>query len=328
MTDVRIDEASVGDAAAIWDVISTAFAARPHLDPSTTALSETAETVEAALRAHGGLWCQIDGIPAGALLFAAAASDRALALRRVCVLPCFQSRGVASALVGMAEEVAAARGFDELALQVRSELPEAVTFWTRRGYVETARHGQRLTLDKALPVEVGAATAEETRALGRQLAGLTRAGDVLILTGELGAGKTTLTQGIALGLQVRGAATSPTFVIARVHPSLTAGPALLHVDAYRLGDSLELDELDLDASLDESVTVIEWGEGIAESLSQDRLVVELIRSRGTETAPGSVEADARTIKITPVGGRWIGAGLRSAICLGVRASGMGHAAAP
>ena len=94
---------------------------------------------------------------------------------------------------------------------------------------------------------------------------------MLVLTGDLGAGKTTLTQAIAEGLGVRGPITSPTFVIARVHPSLVGGPALVHVDAYRLGSAIELDDLDLDADLDASVTIVEWGAGLAEQLSETRL---------------------------------------------------------
>jgi tRNA threonylcarbamoyladenosine biosynthesis protein TsaE len=92
-----------------------------------------------------------------------------------------------------------------------------------------------------------------------------------VLTGSLGAGKTTFTQGLGAGLGVRGAITSPTFVIARVHPSEIGGPALVHVDAYRIGGIDELDDLDLDTSLDQAVTVVEWGEGLAEGLSDSRL---------------------------------------------------------
>src|SRR6476469_3575413 len=113
--------------------------------------------------------------------------------------------------------------------------------------------------------------------LGRRLAKLLRAGDLVMLSGELGAGKTTLARGLGAGLGVRGDVTSPTFVIARVHPSLTGGPALVHVDAYRLGDLAEVDDLDLDASLAESVTVVEWGGGKVEGLSADRLEVEIHR---------------------------------------------------
>lgn len=139
--------------------------------------------------------------------------------------------------------------------------------------------------------------AEDTRALGRRLGSLVRAGDLLVLTGDLGAGKTTLTQGLAEGLGVRGPITSPTFVIARVHPSLAAGPALVHVDAYRLGDGAELDDLDLDESLAESVTVVEWGAGLAEQLAEDRLELTLVGS-----SDGAQEG--RTARLRPVGRRW------------------------
>ena len=104
--------------------------------------------------------------------------------------------------------------------------------------------------------EIQVPTAEHMRGLGRRLAALLRAGDLVVLTGPLGAGKTTLVQGIGQGLGVRGPVTSPTFVIARVHPSLGHGPALVHADAYRLGGVLELDDLDLDTDLASSVTVV------------------------------------------------------------------------
>ena len=137
-------------------------------------------------------------------------------------------------------------------------------------------------------------SVEETQAFGRHLGSLLRPGDVIVLTGDLGAGKTTLTQGIAEGLGVRGPITSPTFVIARVHPSLVGGPALVHVDAYRLGSAIELDDLDLDADLDESVTIIEWGAGLAEQLSAERLEITLSGD------------DVRTARIVGVGTRWDG----------------------
>ncbi|MBC9822026.1 tRNA (adenosine(37)-N6)-threonylcarbamoyltransferase complex ATPase subunit type 1 TsaE [Terrabacter sp. MAHUQ-38] len=137
-------------------------------------------------------------------------------------------------------------------------------------------------------------TRDDTQDFGRRLGALLRGGDVLVLTGDLGAGKTTLTQGIAEGLGVRGPITSPTFVIARVHPSLVGGPDLVHVDAYRLGSALELDDLDLDADLDASVTVVEWGAGLAEQLSEDRLEL---------TITGD---DVRTARLVGVGDRWAG----------------------
>ncbi|GAA5166235.1 tRNA (adenosine(37)-N6)-threonylcarbamoyltransferase complex ATPase subunit type 1 TsaE [Ornithinimicrobium tianjinense] len=142
-------------------------------------------------------------------------------------------------------------------------------------------------------------TSADTQALGERLGRLLRAGDLVVLTGDLGAGKTTLTQGLAAGLGVRGPITSPTFVIARVHPSLVGGPALVHVDAYRLGGEAELDDLDLDTSLEESVTVVEWGHGLAEHLADEMLEVELQRS-------GSEDGDqqSRSVSLRGVGDRW------------------------
>ena len=139
---------------------------------------------------------------------------------------------------------------------------------------------------------------DSMHALGSSIAGVLRAGDVLVLSGPLGAGKTTLTQGIGRGLNVRGDITSPTFVIARVHPSTINGPALVHVDAYRLGSFIEVDDLDLDASLDESVTVVEWGEGKVEGLADDRLHVMIQRQVGDD------EDDTRRVELVGVGSRW------------------------
>src|ERR1700704_6322078 len=105
-------------------------------------------------------------------------------------------------------------------------------------------------------VRITVRAPERMHELGRRLAGLLTPGDLVLLSGELGAGKTTLTRGLGEGLGGRGAVTSPTFVIARVHPSLVGGPALVHVDAYRLGGGLdEMEDLDLDVSLPESVVV-------------------------------------------------------------------------
>ncbi|HEV7628523.1 MAG TPA: tRNA (adenosine(37)-N6)-threonylcarbamoyltransferase complex ATPase subunit type 1 TsaE [Streptomyces sp.] len=159
-------------------------------------------------------------------------------------------------------------------------------------------------------------TPEEMRELGHRIAALLRPGDLVLLTGELGAGKTTLARGLGAGLGVRGSVTSPTFVIARVHPSLGDGPALVHVDAYRLGGrGLEgMDDLDLEVSLPESVVVVEWGEGRVEELSEDRLHVVIERSVGAEAGgtadeeepdAGDVD-DVRTVTLTGVGGRWLG----------------------
>ncbi|MGB2568561.1 tRNA (adenosine(37)-N6)-threonylcarbamoyltransferase complex ATPase subunit type 1 TsaE [Micromonospora citrea] len=150
-------------------------------------------------------------------------------------------------------------------------------------------------------VTVTLSTVEETHAFGRRLADLLRAGDLLLLTGPLGAGKTALTQGIGAGLGVLGDITSPTFVIARVHrpdPARRRGVALVHADAYRLGGAAdpraEIDDLDLDASVDDSVTVVEWGEGLVEQLVDAHLRVRIDRR----------EDDTRVVGLEPVGGDW------------------------
>ncbi len=135
-------------------------------------------------------------------------------------------------------------------------------------------------------------TAADTRAFGRQLAAVLRAGDLVILIGPLGAGKTALTQGIGAGLGVNGTVVSPTFVIARSH----RGPLpLVHVDAYRLGSLDEVDDLDLDVSMDDSVTVVEWGAGLVEQLSEARLEIRLDRQEDSEV---------RAVTLVAHGGDW------------------------
>ncbi|MFD3652664.1 tRNA (adenosine(37)-N6)-threonylcarbamoyltransferase complex ATPase subunit type 1 TsaE [Streptomyces sp. 24-1644] len=151
---------------------------------------------------------------------------------------------------------------------------------------------------------VAVESPEQMQDLGRRIAGVLAPGDLVMLSGELGAGKTTLTRGLGAGLGVRGAVTSPTFVIARVHPSLAGGPALVHVDAYRLGGGLdEMEDLDLDVSLPDSVVVVEWGDGKVEELSEDRLRVVIDR------AVGDTDDERRTVTLVGIGPRW--AGLRA-----------------
>ena len=120
-------------------------------------------------------------------------------------------------------------------------------------------------------------TADRMRDLAAGLATACRAGDLIVLLGDLGAGKTTFVQGLGRGLGVSEAVTSPTFVISRVHKA-AGGVDLVHVDAYRLGRAVDLDDLDLDATLADCVTVVEWGEGKVEHLSPDRLTVRIDRS--------------------------------------------------
>ena len=142
--------------------------------------------------------------------------------------------------------------------------------------MSTAPH----TPETAPGITVATCDADETRALGARLARLLRAGDLVMLSGGLGAGKTTLAQGIGAALEVRGRVSSPTFIIARVHPALAGGPDLIHADAYRITDLNDLETLDLDSSLDEAVTVVEWGEGKTEAMSEERLAIEVRRASG------------------------------------------------
>ncbi|MCQ9164641.1 tRNA (adenosine(37)-N6)-threonylcarbamoyltransferase complex ATPase subunit type 1 TsaE [Arthrobacter sp. STN4] len=178
--------------------------------------------------------------------------------------------------------------------------------------------------------EFATATAGETQRLAENLAGLLRAGDLVILSGGLGAGKTTFTQGLGRSLGVREGIISPTFVLVRIHPNLAdgprpGGPDLVHVDAYRLGSEAEIDDIDLENTMDSAVTVVEWGAGRVEHLSANRLEIELGRSTGGRytgsgtpgeasggdgVAPGAFEADdadePRTVRLNAVGPRWDG----------------------
>jgi tRNA threonylcarbamoyladenosine biosynthesis protein TsaE len=149
-------------------------------------------------------------------------------------------------------------------------------------------------------------TVQDTQAFGSRLGRLLRAGDVVVLSGPLGAGKTALVQGIGAGMGVTGRIASPTFVLARVHPAEQVGrPALVHVDAYRLGSLAEIDDLDLDVDVQTSVTVVEWGAGLAERLADSWLRVDVVRA---------ADSEERTATLTAAGGDWhtrlAGLGLR------------------
>ncbi|MFG2313699.1 MULTISPECIES: tRNA (adenosine(37)-N6)-threonylcarbamoyltransferase complex ATPase subunit type 1 TsaE [Streptomyces] len=169
-----------------------------------------------------------------------------------------------------------------------------------RGPAESSGHSSGPAAEgPSSGVEITVTSPEQMRELGRRLARLLRAGDLVMLSGELGAGKTTLTRGLGEGLDVRGAVTSPTFVIARVHPPLGDGPPLVHVDAYRLSGGLdEMEDLDLDVSLSDSVIVVEWGEGKVEELTEDRLRVRIDRAVGDTTD------EVRHVTVTGLGERW------------------------
>ena len=142
------------------------------------------------------------------------------------------------------------------------------------------------------------------RRLGRRIGGRLRAGDLVVLTGPLGAGKTTLTAGIGEALHVRGPITSPTFVLARTHPAPGGGPDLVHVDAYRLGSAAELDDLDLDFA--GSVVVVEWGAGLLDGIGDSLLEVRIERPPARPTDTDDEEAEPRRVTLLASGPRWAG----------------------
>lgn len=283
---ITVRRVGAESAAAVHGVVMEAFGARPPLDPPADALLETEKSLATALAMQGGLLAYDEGRPVGALLLAQV--GRVLFLRRFGVLPSAQGRGVATALINAAVEAGHDLGAFSLRVLAREELPRTIEFWERNGF--SRRIGPEspyLELEYPLVTTYDVPDAPTMRELGQHLAGRLQAGDLVVLSGELGAGKTTFTQGVGAGLGVRGGITSPTFVISRVHPSLGDGPALVHVDAYRLASFDELDDLDLDTSLEDAVTVVEWGTGIAEQLAESRLDVRIERAIGLSDTDSS-----------------------------------------
>ncbi|MGF9755310.1 tRNA (adenosine(37)-N6)-threonylcarbamoyltransferase complex ATPase subunit type 1 TsaE [Microvirga sp. 0TCS3.31] len=281
-------------AADVLAVVQEAFGARPALDPPADALGEDIDSVKRLLARRGGLLAVLDDRPVGCVVLDP--DPDGLVLRRFGVAPAAQGRGVASALVDAAVE--AATGRSAVRVVAREELPGTVAFWEAHDFVVTGGSSPYVELARWLGTTFDAPDAETMRELGVRVGAGLVAGDLVVLTGELGAGKTTFTQGLGEGLGVRGGVTSPTFVIARVHPALADGPDLVHVDAYRLGGLEELDDLDLDTSLDSAVTVVEWGAGLAEGLADSRLEVVIERTVGD--APVGDELDPRRVSL-----RWI-----------------------
>lgn len=291
--NVTIRLAQAADAPAMLAVSRAAFAARRPADPPPAALGDTLADYERSLEAGWGVVAESEGRIVGSLLIAP--DGDLVTLRRVSVRPEAAGNGVARDMVGGAAFLAADAGFARIELACRPEFPELAAWWREHGFEHLRDDAGLLILGRDLPVALDIPTADDMRALGRRIAALLKPGDVIIATGDLGAGKTTLTQGLGEGLGVEGPVTSPTFVISRIHRSSSDGPDLVHVDAYRMGGVGELADIDLDATLSTSVTLVEWGEGIAEWLSEDRL--EIIIDRG----------DVRHVTITGVGPRWAGA---------------------
>lgn len=272
------------DAPALVEVIHAAFGARRAAGPPPAGLSETESSVARALQDGFGIIARLDGRPAGAVLVGIgidASTDLPAAVatwHRVSVHPEFQRHGIATAMIELAEELSALRGCTFAQLGVRIEFPELLAWWRKLGYEVLSRGDLLLQVGRELPVAFEVPTADEMVRLGEWVARIVRPGDLIIAKGELGAGKTTFTQGLGAGLGVEGPVVSPTFVLSRVHRAADGRPALVHVDAYRLGDADELEDIDLDETAGTAVTVVEWGEGIAEQLNSDRLLMSIERS--------------------------------------------------
>jgi tRNA threonylcarbamoyladenosine biosynthesis protein TsaE len=324
----QIRRAGPTDASAMFAVIQAAFGARPSLDPPADALVESELSLAQRLTGDRGVVVMRDGeVVACCVLDTVEAPindtttgpmtgpmtgpltgpmtgpvNSAVFLRRFSVRPDLQGRGLSKVLLRGAEQFAyevapTARSLRALA---RAELPDGIHHWLDQGFHVVARPTINVELARPMPERAIAATAHDMRALGHSLARRLRAGDLVLLIGELGAGKTTFAQGLGDGLGVRGSVTSPTFVISRIHPSVVNGPALVHVDAYRLGDGAELNDLDLDTSTSASVTVVEWGRGIAEELSDSRVEVEIVRALADDNS----DDDARMVLYRQIGPRW------------------------
>jgi tRNA threonylcarbamoyladenosine biosynthesis protein TsaE len=313
-----VRDATPADAPAVHALTREVFQAYAVLEPQPSALRETVDDVAGELAATGGLVVS-EGSDGPVLAVARFSEhDGGFWLRRVVVRESARRQGLARLVAGRAEDVARRRGYREVRVGVRTPLTEVAGVWRRLGFADVAEHAYWVELARPVPLRLTVPTPEDMAELGARLAGLLQAGDLVLLSGDLGAGKTTLTRGLGAALGVRGAVTSPTFVIARVHPPGAAaqgGLPLVHVDAYRLHDLAEVDDLDLDASVAESVTVVEWGVGKVEGLADSRL--EVVLHRGS-----AGEDETRTVLVRGLGQRWAG------VDLGPLAAGPGHQPAP
>lgn len=272
---IELRTARVDDASILLGIINAAFQARLPVDPPAEALSETVETLAQLITSGTGLIAELDGEPVGGLVISRT-GDR-IGLHRVGVIPSARGKGVATELVRGAALIGVEQGARTVQLFARAEFPELLQWWGTHGFEVEQELPNGYLLSRSLPKRIMVPTASAMQDLGRRVAAHAQPGDVIVESGDLGAGKTTFTQGIGAGLGIEGPVTSPTFVLSRVHPNPGGGPALVHVDAYRLGSAAELEDIDLETSLADSVTIIEWGAGISEWLSDNRLEIDILR---------------------------------------------------
>ncbi len=293
MTDPpAIRPAQVADAAAMLTLTQAVFGAL-DITPRSGSLGETVDSLTAEIAAHGGLVAEDDdGEIVGSVRFGPHHDDplRLRWVRRLAVAPEQRGRGLAGALVA----ASVAPGLVGLRAGVRHQLPANAARFRRWGFDVVRRHD--FWDEYGRPLARPVATAAAMRELGRGLADLLVPGDLVLLTGPLGAGKTTLAQGIGAGLGVAERLTSPTFVLAREH---TGRLPVVHADAYRLGGRLELDDLDLDTPAAAAVTLVEWGQGLAEGLADGHLEIGIERS-------DSAGDEWRAVTLRGMGAAWEG----------------------
>lgn len=272
-----IRPAGPADAGAVHAVTQAAFAAQAALDPPSGALRETPAGVAEDLASHGG-FVHLDAAGAVDAAVRLAGDPPVQWFRRLAVHPQAQGRGLGAALVAAVAAEAAARGRTALRCGVRTAVAGNLAFYRRLGFTPVQDKDFWHVLGHPLPRRIE--RPGDMHALGVRLAAVLAEGDLVLLAGPLGAGKTVLAQGIGAGLGVAGRVTSPTFVLSRRHP----GPRLdlLHADAYRLGAAAELDDLDLDSELAGAVAVVEWGQGLAEGLAEGHLLVSFERVDPTD----------------------------------------------
>ena len=285
---VSLDVRRVGPEAAadVLAVVQEAFGARPVLDPPADALGEDVDSIARMLRAAAACSPTLDG-EAGGLRGPRPRRRRtgAAPLRRAARRPGQRRRDRA----GRGGSRRRARPRLRVVVLAREELPGTVAFWER---ARLRRDEPHQPLRRARAAAVGDRLRRTRRRDDARAGGAAGAQPASPATSSCspassGRARRPSPRDSAPACGVRGGVTSPTFVIARVHPSLVGGPDLVHVDAYRLGGLAELDDLDLDASLDEAVTVVEWGAGLAEALAESRLEVIIERGRGRDAATTS-----------------------------------------
>lgn len=277
--EIEILAARPEDAQRIADVIG-----HPDLsEPSSLSVDEIRKLLETEI----GVLALADGEPVGALFLDVTKS----LLHDVHVIPQVQDEGIGAEMIRAVAELAADQGATEL--HVNCPTSKTASGWyLDNGFVSTGSS----ELTRKLPLRVIVPDADAMKKLGAKLAKILVPGDMIIASGELGAGKTTFTQGLGAGMGVSGSVISPTFVLSRIHENEN-GPALIHVDAYRLGSAAELEDLDLELQMENAVTLVEWGDGLAEGLRENRLNLEILRA--------SNPADqTRIVYLDGVGPRW------------------------